>query len=121
MNFILIKILKIQKQRIFYPIGRLEFRSKIHNFDQNYGFLIGNMEFRSEFQPPDRIKSTMFLIFSVLIKIKFIYLISDWSRDEIMTCFSFNFENYTGLILLAAEIEFRLKGALSLITYRDSI
>ena len=41
------KTLKNAKQRNFYPIGMLEFRSEFHNSDRNCGFPIGNPLFRS--------------------------------------------------------------------------
>ena len=58
-------------------IGRIDFRSEIHNSDWNSSLSIGH-------------KTRSFCFFSVFIKINFIYLISDWSRNEIMTYLTLN-------------------------------
>ena len=60
---------------------------KIHS-DQKSGIPIGNPQFRSEFQPSDRDKIALILFFGIFIKIKHIYLVSDWSKNKIMDFFN---------------------------------
>ena len=76
---------KIVDRNSGFPIENSQFRSELWISDRKSIILIEIMEIRSEFQPPDRINIAQFLKISIFIKIKLIYLVSDWFRDKIMT------------------------------------